>query len=220
ISVDGIRDQDGSWQGGGRSSYWTYSGLSTTQPGAILARIPRPWMRETRPVVRADRLLSLLSLLQVHGRLSATDLARRLEVSTRTVYRDIEALSASGVPVYTEQGRRGGCVLLPGYRTDVSGLTSAEARALFTFTGRGLGMDADLKAALRKLLAQLPEPQRPEALHAQSSVVVDPRGWRRVADQTPHLDTVQTVVRQGKRLRMNYRGSERTVDPYGLVAKA
>src|SRR5437879_2707833 len=94
--------------------------------------------------VRADRLLSLISLLQVHGRLSATDLARRLEVSTRTVYRDLDALSAAGVPVYTEQGRNGGCALLPGYRTDVSGLTGAEARALFTFTGRGLGMDADL----------------------------------------------------------------------------
>jgi predicted DNA-binding transcriptional regulator YafY len=182
-----------------------------------------------RPV-RADRLLSLVSLLQVHGRLSAPRLARELEVSERTVYRDIEALSAAGVPVYTERGRNGGCALVRGYRTDVSGLTTDEARALFTFTGRGtladLGLDGELRAALRKLLARLPEPQRPEALRAKESVVVDPQGWLREAEQVPWLPTVQDAVHRGRRLRMDYLGSgapaatSRTVDPYGLVAKA
>lgn len=180
--------------------------------------------------MRADRLLSLLSLLQVHGRLSAGRLARELEVSERTVYRDIEALSSAGVPVYTERGRNGGCALMPGYRTDVSGLTADEARALFTFTGRGtltdLGLDGELRAALHKLLARLPESQRPEALRAKESVVVDPRGWLREPEQVPWLRTVQDAVHRGRRLSMAYRSSgtpaasRRTVDPYGLVAKA
>jgi predicted DNA-binding transcriptional regulator YafY len=151
-------------------------------------------------------------------------------VSERTVYRDIEALSTAGVPVYTERGRHGGCALVPGYRTDVSGLTADEARALFTFTGRGtladLGLDGELRAALRKLLARLPEPQRPEALRAKASVLVDPRGWRREAEPVPALRVLQDAVYRGKRLRMAYRSSgtpaatARTVDPYGLVAKA
>jgi predicted DNA-binding transcriptional regulator YafY len=132
--------------------------------------------------------------------------------------------------VYTERGRNGGCALVRGYRTDVSGLTADEARALFTFTGRGtladLGLDSELRTALHKLLARLPEPQRPEALRAKESVVVDPRGWMREAEQVPWLRTVQDAVHRGRRLRMDYRGSgspaatARTVDPYGLVAKA
>jgi predicted DNA-binding transcriptional regulator YafY len=114
--------------------------------------------------MRADRLLSILLLLQAHGQMSARTIAERLEISERTVYRDIDALSAAGVPVYTERGRQGGCALLPGYRTDVSGLTATEARALFVFAGGGtlkdLGLDQPLKAALRKLMASLPQAQR------------------------------------------------------------
>lgn len=180
--------------------------------------------------MRADRLLSLLSLLQAYGRTSARRLADELEVSERTVYRDIEALSAAGVPVYTERGRNGGCALVSGYRTDVSGLTTDEARALFTFTGNStladLGLDGDLRAALRKLLARLPEPQRPDALRARDSVVVDPHRWGGEAEEVPWLRVLQDAVHQGKRLTMAYRGSgaptavPRTVDPYGLVAKA
>ena len=175
--------------------------------------------------MRADRLLSLLSLLQAYGRTSARRLADELEVSERTVYRDIEALSAAGVPVYTERGRNGGCALISGYRTDVSGLTTDEARALFTFTGNStladLGLDGDLRAALRKLLARLPEPQRPDALRARDSVVVDPHRWGGEAEDVPWLRVLQDAVHQGKRLTMTYRDTvPRTVDPYGLVAKA
>lgn len=172
--------------------------------------------------MRADRLLSLLSLLQAHGRLNARELADRLEVSERTVYRDMEALSAAGVPVYTERGRGGGCVLVPGFRTDVSGLTTGEARALFTFTGRGLGMDAELRGALSKLLARLPDAQRTAAGQASAAVVVDPHGWLRDQDLPEHLDVVREAVWQRRRLRMSYRDAadDRTVDPYGLVAKA
>ena len=139
--------------------------------------------------VQSDRLLAMLLLLQAHGRLSATRLARELEVSTRTIYRDLDALSAAGVPVYAERGRNGGCALLPGFRTDVTGLSAGEARALFVFAGRGLpggvGHDKDLKSALRKLLAAVPEPHRPGVLRARERVVVDPTGWSREAESPP-----------------------------------
>ena len=172
--------------------------------------------------MRADRLLSLLSLLQAHGRMSAHDLAARLEVSPRTIFRDMEALSAAGVPVYTERGRGGGCVLTPGFRTDVSGLTTDEARALFTFTGRGLGMDTQLRGALSKLLARLPQAQRSVADRAGATVVVDPHGWMREQDVPEHLPALQDAVWHRRRLRLSYRSTadDRVVDPYGLVAKA
>src|SRR5437899_294031 len=159
--------------------------------------------------MRSDRLVSVLLLLQAHGRLSARDLAGRLEVSERTIHRDVEALSAAGVPVYAERGRHGGIALLPGYRTDVSGLTSAEARALFVFAGRGtladLGLEGELRSALRKLLSVLPEPHRPGAERAADRVVVDPRGWMRSRDDLPHLATVQEAVWRDRRLRIRYR---------------
>jgi predicted DNA-binding transcriptional regulator YafY len=180
--------------------------------------------------MQSDRLLSVLLLLQTHGRLSARELAKRLEVSDRTIYRDVDALSRAGVPVYAERGRHGGCALLPGYRTDLSGLTTTEARALFIFTGRGtladLGLERDLRAAFRKLLAGLPEPHRPDAMQAQERVVVDPRGWSRPADEVPWLGTVQEAVWSDRQLHLLYRSSGTpsarglVVDPYGLVAKS
>jgi predicted DNA-binding transcriptional regulator YafY len=180
--------------------------------------------------MRSDRLLSILLLLQVHGRLSAGELAERLEVAERTIHRDVEALSAAGVPVYAERGRHGGIALLPGYRTDVSGLTAPEARALFVFAGRGtladLGLEADLRSALRKLLSVLPEPHRPGAEQAAGRVVVDPRAWMQSRDELPHLAAVQEAVWRDRRLRVRYRrpgadeAAERLLDPYGLVAKA
>jgi len=180
--------------------------------------------------VRSDRLLSILLLLQVHGRLPARDLADRLEVSERTIHRDVEALGAAGVPVYAERGRHGGIALLPGYRTDVSGLTAPEARALFVFAGRGtladLGLEGDLRSALRKLLSVLPAPHRPGAERAAGRVVVDPRGWMRSREDLPHLGTVQEAVWSDRKLRLRYRRPgaaapvERLLDPYGLVAKA
>ena len=180
--------------------------------------------------MRSDRLLSILLLLQVHGRLSAGDLARRMEVSERTIHRDVEALSAAGVPVYAERGRYGGIALLPGFRTDVSGLTAPEARALFVFAGRGtladLGLEGDLRSALRKLLSVLPEPHRPGAEQAAGRVVVDPRAWMRSREDLPHLATVQEAVWRDRRIRIRYRrpgageAAERLLDPYGLVAKA
>ena len=180
--------------------------------------------------MKSDRLLSLLLLLQGHGRLSARRLAERLEVTERTIHRDVDALSAAGVPVYAERGRHGGFALLPGYRTDVSGLSAGEARALFIFAGRGsaaadLGLEAELRGALRKLLAALPEPQRPGAEEALQRVVVDLRGWLRQPEELPFLAIIQEAVWAGRRLNLGYRragsytAAERILDTYGLVSK-
>jgi predicted DNA-binding transcriptional regulator YafY len=168
-----------------------------------------------------------LLLLQARGTMSAARLAAELEVSERTIYRDMEALSAAGVPVYAERGRHGGCALLPGYSTDVSGLTEGEARALFMFTGRGAppGAEADLRQALRKLLTALPAEQRPAAQAARDRLVVDAAAWHQPTEEVPHLATVQDAVWQTRRLRLRYRSSDsrqarsHTVDPYGLLVK-
>jgi predicted DNA-binding transcriptional regulator YafY len=179
--------------------------------------------------VRNDRLLSILLLLQAHGRLSARDLAARLETSVRTIYRDIDALSAAGVPVYSERGRRGGAALLPGFSTDVTGLTPAEAEAIFVAAGRGglagLGLEDELALGLRKLMAALPARQRPQAQKARDRVIVEPARWLRTPEETPWLETVRAAVIDEVRLRLRYRpdgaqaARERVVDPYGLVSK-
>ncbi|MFJ8311181.1 MULTISPECIES: helix-turn-helix transcriptional regulator [unclassified Streptomyces] len=180
--------------------------------------------------MKADRLLSVLLLLQTRGRVTACELADRLEVSVRTVYRDIEALSASGVPVYTERGRHGGIALLPGYRTDVTGLTADESRALFVLAAQGahtaLGLDEALGSALRKVMAALPEPHRPAAELTSRRILVDPERWMRTSAPAVDLDVLNTAVFADRRLRLRYRHSGTdgpstyTVDPYGLVVKA
>ncbi|MFF1906880.1 helix-turn-helix transcriptional regulator [Kitasatospora sp. NPDC058218] len=181
--------------------------------------------------MKADRLLSILLLLQTRGQVSATELAERLEVSVRTIYRDVEALSSAGVPVYTERGRHGGIALLPGYRTDVSGLTADEARALFVLSAQGahsdLGLDGALGSALRKVMAALPAPHRPAAERISERILVDPARWLQAgAPAGPDLGELQYAVFADRRLRLRYRHSgtpapvEYVVDPYGLVSKA
>jgi predicted DNA-binding transcriptional regulator YafY len=178
--------------------------------------------------MRGDRLLSLLLLLQAQGRLTAHELADRLEVSERTIYRDLDALGAAGIPVFTERGPRGGAALLDDYRSELTGLTEEEGRALFTFAGpqlvADLGLGPRLEASLRKLMATLPESQHPGALRARQRVLVDAAGWMRPAEPVPHLGAIQEASWFERRLRLRYRGgdseSERVVDPYGLVAKA
>jgi len=179
--------------------------------------------------VRSDRLLATLLLLQTHGRLSAPEIARRLEVSTRTVTRDVEALSAAGVPVYSERGRRGGVVLLPGFRTDLTGLTDVEMRALFVHGGVGSGergLAPALASAVRKLMAAVPPERRPGVDAARRRVLVEPLGWRRAADEVPALPALEAAVLADERIRIRYRPAGdgrgegvRTVDPYGLVSK-
>ncbi|MFI1710726.1 helix-turn-helix transcriptional regulator [Streptomyces griseoruber] len=180
--------------------------------------------------MKSDRLLSILLLLQTRGRVPAPELAERLEVSVRTIYRDIEALSASGVPVYAERGRHGGIELLPGFRTDVTGLTADESRALFILAAQGahaaLGLDAALGSALRKVMAALPAPHRPAAEVTSRRILVDATRWKGGPQPAVDLDTLQDAVFADRRLRLRYRHSgdsaptTHTVDPYGLVAKA
>ncbi|MGP3991000.1 helix-turn-helix transcriptional regulator [Streptomyces sp. 3N207] len=180
--------------------------------------------------MKSDRLLAILLLLQTRGRVPADELAAELEVSARTIYRDVEALSAAGVPVYAERGRHGGITLLPGYRTDVTGLTGDEARALFVLTAQGvhsaLGLDSALVSALRKVMAALPAPHRPAAELTSRRILVDPDRWLPGPRRAVELDALHTAVFADRRLRLRYRHSgdrqlrTYTVDPYGLVSKA
>ena len=181
--------------------------------------------------MRSDRLLSILLLLQTRGQLPASELAERLEVSVRTVMRDVEALSAAGVPVYTVRGPHGGIALLPGYRTDVTGLTAEESRALFVLlSGRAhaeLGLGQAIGSALRKLMAALPAPYRPDADLASRRILIDPARWREPSVRpAADLSVLQQAVFADRRLRLRYRHSEDgrvrsyTLDPYGLVNKA
>ncbi|MFI7132765.1 helix-turn-helix transcriptional regulator [Nonomuraea sp. NPDC050153] len=181
--------------------------------------------------MRSERLLSIMLLLQTHGQLPAGDLAARLEVSVRTVMRDVEALSASGVPVYTVRGPHGGIALMPGYRTNVTGLTADEARALFVLlSGHAhaeLGLGQALGSALRKLMAALPAPHRPDADLASRRILIDPVRWRGgPAHPAADLAVLQQAVFNDRRLRLRYRhGRDNrvrsyTLDPYGLVNKA
>ncbi len=180
--------------------------------------------------MRADRLLQVLFLLRRHGRLPARQLAAQLEVSRRTILRDMEALSAAGVPVYCERGRGGGCVLLEGYSTDVSGLSSGEAQALFAWTSRAvvsdLGLGSQLSTALTKLAATVPQPALEQADALAAVMVVDRRRWFAAAEEVPVLPLLRDAATGRRRVRMTYqsasaqRPGRRTVDPYGLVENA
>ncbi|GAA3390600.1 helix-turn-helix transcriptional regulator [Streptomyces roseoviridis] len=180
--------------------------------------------------MKSDRLLSLLLLLQTRGLVPASELAERLDVSVRTIYRDVESLSAAGVPVYAERGRHGGIALLPGYRTDVTGLTADESRALFVLAADGahaaLGLDEALGSALRKVMAALPAPHRPAAELTSRRILVDPDRWMSGPRADVDLDVLNRGVFADRRLTLAYRSSGApapktyTVDPYGLVVKA
>jgi predicted DNA-binding transcriptional regulator YafY len=173
----------------------------------------------------------MLLLLQSRGQVTAAELAGRLEVSQRTVYRDAEALGSAGVPVYTERGRGGGIRLLPGYRTDVTGLTRDEARALFVLTTGGahadLGLQPAIRSALAKVMRAVPAPFQAAAAAASQRILVDPAQWmRRPEPVSSQLSELQAAVFTDRRLRLRYRhggqqaASSHTVDPYGLVSKA
>ncbi|MGV9306383.1 MULTISPECIES: helix-turn-helix transcriptional regulator [unclassified Nonomuraea] len=182
--------------------------------------------------MRADRLVSLVLLLRQHGRLSAATLARELEVSTRTVLRDIEALSAAGVPVYAERGRHGGFALLPGFRTELTGLNHDEALALLIAGSRrgaqAFGLGSALASAMLKVVDALPESYRDTAAGAAERLLIDPEtdllSRRLVAEEVPDavVAEVRRAVLAGHRLRIHYAAVDqtpkwRTVDPIGLV---
>ncbi|MFI5687190.1 helix-turn-helix transcriptional regulator [Streptomyces sp. NPDC051636] len=177
--------------------------------------------------MRADRLLSLLLLLQNRGRMTAPELAAELEVSVRTVYRDIEALSASGVPVCADRGPAGGYRLMDGYRTRLTGLTDAEAGALFLAgapgPARDLGLGAVLATAQLKVRAALPAELAERTRRVQERFHLDTPAWFRDADPVPCLEPVARAVWEQRVLRAHYRRwrgeVRRELRPLGLVLK-
>lgn len=179
--------------------------------------------------VRASRLLSILLTLTVRGRVSAAELAEQLEVSPRTIYRDVDALGAAGVPVYATRGRNGGFALLDGYRTRLTGMTADEAEALF-LTGlpaaaADLGLGSVLAATQLKLLAALPPELRERAARIRDTFFLDAPGWLRENDAPPFLATIAEAVWRQHRVEVRYERSNRAVvdrllEPLGLVLKA
>ncbi|MGI5213156.1 helix-turn-helix transcriptional regulator [Plantactinospora sp. CA-290183] len=177
--------------------------------------------------VRAARLISLILLLQARGTMTGAELARELEVSERTVYRDVLALSAAGIPVYADRGRAGGYRLLGGYRTRLTGLSRSEADALFLSGLPGpageMGLTEVVAAAQLKVLAALPSGLRDASARAGRRFHLDVPGWFRDADPPPWLAELARAVWQDRTVELRYRRRERevdrTVEPYGLVLK-
>lgn len=176
--------------------------------------------------MRADRLVATLLFLQTRGRVTARQVAAELEVSERTARRDLEALAAAGIPVYSQHGRGGGWSLVGGARTDLTGLTAAEIRAMFLVAGPSAD-SPELRTALRKLVRALPATLRSDAEAASKAGVTDGTDWSRlpVTAGTPLLDALQRAVVDGLRIHLGYArpgspAGRRTVDPLGIVTKA
>ncbi len=180
--------------------------------------------------VRASRLVSILLLLQTRGRMTAQDLAERLEVSVRTIYRDVESLHAAGIPLYGDAGPKGGYQLLDGYRTRLTGLTADEAESLFLAGLPGpaaeLGLGAVVTAAQLKLMAALPVELRDRAGRIQERFHLDAPTWYRDQEPVTYLPAAADAVWNERRIQVRYRRwkapqeVERRLDPYGLVVKA
>ncbi|MFZ4719842.1 MAG: helix-turn-helix transcriptional regulator [Ilumatobacteraceae bacterium] len=178
--------------------------------------------------MRADRLVSVLLLLQQRRQVTAAEVALELEISERTARRDLEALGMAGLPVYSVQGRHGGWRLAGGGRTDLSGLSANEAQALFMVAGPQVGTTPEVKAALRKLVRALPEQFREAAERAATSTLVDPSGWGeagRSSHDPEHLDAVRDAVVHRRQAVLGYTArtgetTTRVIEPLGLAAKA
>lgn len=177
--------------------------------------------------MKSDRLLSVLQLLQARGRVTERELAERLEVSQRTIHRDLEALSAARVPVVALRGSQGGWELEKGWRTQVPGLDEAELRALLMAQPRAVGhprLAAAAESALNKLMAALPGPMREQAAAMRERLHIDPTGWWETGEDLSMLSIVQDAVARQRQLAFDYvradgQRSARTVDPLGMVAK-
>ena len=177
--------------------------------------------------MRASRLVNLLLLLQSRGGLTAAELARELEVSVRTVHRDVEELSAAGVPIFAERGPLGGIRLVDGYRTRLTGMTADEAEALFLAGLPGpaaqLGLGTVVAAAQLKVMAALPPELRSRASRIVERFHLDAAGWFQAQEAVPHLATLSAAVWDARAVRILYeRGGgpvERTVGPLGIVLK-
>ncbi|MBW5469547.1 WYL domain-containing protein [Brevibacillus formosus] len=177
--------------------------------------------------MRADRLLTILLLLQNHGRMTSKQLAERLEVSERTVHRDMEALSASGVPVYALRGADGGWALAEGYRSNLTGMKINELQSLLVASPAALlndlGLHENYEAAFLKLLSALPKTVQQDAIHVRQLLHIDGAGWHESTETFPFLSIVQDAVWLSRKLFIRYMREdvavERIVCPLGLVAK-
>ncbi|HEY1575572.1 MAG TPA: YafY family protein [Terracidiphilus sp.] len=177
--------------------------------------------------MKADRLMSVLLLLQARGQVTERELAEQLEVSQRTIHRDLEALSQARIPVSAIRGAQGGWQLEKGWRTQVPSLDEAELRALLMAQPRSLGnsrLAAAAQSALNKLMAAMPEPMKAQAAHMQQRLHVDPTGWRDTGEDISMLPVVQEAVARDRKVSFEYtradgERSSRTVDPLGLVSK-
>jgi predicted DNA-binding transcriptional regulator YafY len=178
--------------------------------------------------MRASRLVSLLLLLQNRGRLTAGELARELEVSERTIHRDVEALSEAGVPIFAERGPHGGVQLVDGYRTRLTGMTAEEAEALFLSGLPGpaaeLGLGTVMTAAQLKVLAALPGELRARASRLVERFYLDATGWFHDNEPVPHLPSLAEAVWEMRPVTIEYERGDRPVrreiQPLGLVLKA
>jgi predicted DNA-binding transcriptional regulator YafY len=202
----------------------------------VYSRIPQwstkpvifcPVLSETIEIMKADRLVAILLILQRKGQVTAAEVAAELEVSERTARRDLEALGNAGLPIYSTQGRNGGWQLLGGSRTDLSGLTAPEARALFLVAGPASSATPAVKAGLRKLLRALPETMQDDAESASSALIIDRTRWGQISDERPAptwLDALQSAVITGEQVELGYLSpkgdaSTRVVHPLGIAAK-
>lgn len=179
--------------------------------------------------MRADRLLSMLMILQARGKVTASALAEELEVSERTVYRDVIALSTSGVPVYTESGPGGGISLIESYRTTLTGLNEDEIKALFMLSIPAplteLGVSSELKAAMLKLAAALPSSTRQAEAGVRGRIHLDWQPWNQEREFVPSLRIIYQAIWEDRKILIRYAlpfdtQVERIIEPYGLVAKA
>lgn len=178
--------------------------------------------------MRADRLLSLLMLLETRGKMTTRQLAQELEVSERTIYRDIIALNTAGVPIYTEDGPRGGISLIESYKTDLTGLNADEVRALSMLNIPEplikLGVGRQLKAAMLKLSAALPSKCRENETRTRQRIHLDASWWFEPEEPVPQLHTIQQSLFQERKLHLVWQEFrtrvEQTLEPYGLVAKS
>lgn len=178
--------------------------------------------------MRASRLLSILILLQLRLRVTAEELAQEFEVSVRTIYRDVDALSAAGVPIQADRGRGGGFQLMNGYRTRLTGLSADEAEAMLMIGIPGpaaeLGLAPAARGAQRKMLASLPESLRTDAGRIGARFHLDPLEWYRAAEPVGHLPALARAVLDQRVVSMTYESwtatRKRRVEPMGLVLKA
>ncbi|ANY69242.1 transcriptional regulator [Paenibacillus sp. BIHB 4019] len=177
--------------------------------------------------MRADRLIAILLLLQNRGRMTSQELADKLEVSGRTIHRDMEALSATGIPIVAERGTNGGWMLAEGYRTNLTGMKKEEIQSLLLSSPTGivgaLGISDNFEAAFQKLIAAFPSRYQEEAEKVRQRIHIDGAGWREASEQVPLLPLIQEAIWLERQLLIVYsRGAEqakRLVQPLGLVAK-